>query len=136
MSRTFGLSRESQREALIAYIRSLKLEPPIKVEVSKWAVGPTREQYARYWKLVRMVSEKVLVDTDRGKAMYVPDAWDEYFSNQWLDHKIMPMPFGPAVERRISKTELDEPAMDRFVERVREFAAEHDIHLEPPPEGD
>lgn len=137
--RTFAISREDQREALIGWLREQPLEPPLKVDVGGWPRGPSVEQHRRYRQLCRLNAAapmaEFLPSGEIVERRYGAEAWHLYFKRQFLDPVVVELPGGGQREELPSTAKLTPEKMDEFIDRVREASAERGVHLAHPEEN-
>jgi len=82
------------------------------------------EQNRLYWAILTDISEQVVP----GKA-YEPSVWHEYLRALFLPERVMELPDGSVKMLEPSTAELNLADFSAYVEKVIQWALQHDVKL-------
>ena len=82
------------------------------------------EQNRLYWAILTDISEQVIP----GKA-YEPSIWHEYLRALFLQERVVELPDGSVKMLEPSTTELNQAQFSEYVEKVIQWALQHDVKL-------
>ena len=86
---------------------------------------------ARYWLLLHLVAEKL---KPQGQS-YSAEQYHEYFKQRYLGSDEIALPNGKLLVRGHSTTNLDVAEFALYMEKVEQWAGEHDVWLESDDQG-
>ena len=122
--REFRLTGEGVWKTLCALIKAnakacIERGKPLRVIVTEEDRRRNTEQNARYWVLLKAISEQAWVN---GKQ-FDKEVWHELFARQFLPLEEMVLPDGEIIQRRVTTTKLKVGEFSDYMQQVEAYAA-------------